>query len=191
MVKMEIRAFSISFSKYKASQKRNEEKQLLQQLNKLQRELDLSFSKTTYDLFITVKEKLDKITSTKTKGCIIRSKCRWYERGERSNRYYLTKRNYNRKRITSVKTVKDETITNPKEILNQERKYHEDLYKSINSDIEYPKFSKFFDDTNLPSLSDIEKCDCEGFLSKEECPKALKRMSNDKTPGTDGLTAEF
>ena len=103
----------------------------------------------------------------------------------------LTKRNYNRKRITSIKTVKDETITNPKEILNQERKYHEDLYKSINSDIEYPKFSKFFDDTNLPSLSDIEKCDCEGFLSKEECPKALKRMSNDKTPGTDGLTAEF
>ena len=74
MVKMETRAFSISFSKYKASQKRNEEKQLLQHLNKLQRELDLGFSKTTHDLFITVKEKLDKIISTKTKGCIIRSK---------------------------------------------------------------------------------------------------------------------
>ena len=74
MVKMETRAFSISFSKYKASQKRNEEKQLLQHLTKLQRELDLGFSKTTHDLFITVKEKLDKIISTKTKGCIIRSK---------------------------------------------------------------------------------------------------------------------
>ena len=131
MVKMEIRAFSISFSKYKASQKRKEEKQLLQQLNKLQRELALGFSKTTHNLFITVKEKLDKIISTKTKGCIIRSKCRWYERGERSNKYFfnLTKRNYNRKHITSIKTDKNETITNPKEILNQQRKYYEDLYK--------------------------------------------------------------
>ena len=193
MVKMEIRAFSISFSKYKASQKRNEEKQLLQQLNKLQRELDLGFSKTTHDLFITVKEKLDKIISTKTKGCIIRSKCRWYERGERSNKYFfnLTERNYNRKHITSIKTDKNETITNPKEILNQERKYYEDLYKSINPDIENHKFSKFFNDTNLPSLSNIEKCVCKGLLSKEECLSALKKMRNDKTAGTDGLTAEF
>ena len=32
---------------------------------------------------------------------------------------------------------------------------------------------------------------CEGLINKEECAKALKDFSNNKTPGTDGLPAEF
>ena len=49
MFKMEKRTFSISFSKYEASQKPNKEKQLLQRLIKLQLqgELDHSFSKSS------------------------------------------------------------------------------------------------------------------------------------------------
>ena len=32
---------------------------------------------------------------------------------------------------------------------------------------------------------------CEGTLTQEECFEALKNMESDKTPGTDGLPAEF
>ena len=32
---------------------------------------------------------------------------------------------------------------------------------------------------------------CEGHLTEQECLKALKRMDREKTPGTDGLPAEF
>ena len=54
---MEIRAFTISFAKYKAAKTRNEEKELLQQLNALQRQLDLSFSKPVLEKLISVKGK--------------------------------------------------------------------------------------------------------------------------------------
>ena len=32
---------------------------------------------------------------------------------------------------------------------------------------------------------------CEGLVNEEECTNALKDFSNNKTPGTDGLPAEF
>ena len=63
---MEIRAFTISFAKHKAAKTRNEEKELLQELKTLQRQLDLSFSKPVLEKLISVKEKLDKIIQVKT-----------------------------------------------------------------------------------------------------------------------------
>lgn len=39
MIKMEIRTLTITFAKYKAKQKRNEEKDLLRRLNQLQEKL--------------------------------------------------------------------------------------------------------------------------------------------------------
>ena len=32
---------------------------------------------------------------------------------------------------------------------------------------------------------------CEGALTEKECLEALKDMGTEKTPGTDGLPAEF
>ena len=40
-------------------------------------------------------------------------------------------------------------------------------------------------------LSPEDKEKCEGLLTKEECLQALKDMSLNKTPGSDGLPVEF
>ena len=40
-------------------------------------------------------------------------------------------------------------------------------------------------------MTEDNKQKCEGAFSKEECPKALKNMKNNKTPGLDGFTSEF
>ena len=40
-------------------------------------------------------------------------------------------------------------------------------------------------------LNLTEQKGCEGLLNKAECPKALKDMECNKTPGSDGLPAEF
>ena len=49
----------------------------------------------------------------------------------------------------------------------------------------------FFDDTGLRSLDPEEKENCEGPLTKSECLQALKSMHWEKTPGSDGLPADF
>ena len=40
-------------------------------------------------------------------------------------------------------------------------------------------------------LTPEDKEKCEGLLTKEECLQALKDMSLNKTPGSDGLPVEF
>ena len=44
---------------------------------------------------------------------------------------------------------------------------------------------------NSTSLTNEEQTLCEGPLTETECLQALKKMESDKTPGTDGLPAEF
>ena len=44
---------------------------------------------------------------------------------------------------------------------------------------------------NVTTLSEEKKNSCEGLLNVEECTNALNRFDNNKTPGTDGLPAEF
>jgi len=60
MVKMEIRATTIVFAKRKAKQKRDEEKELLQQLSNLQEQLRSNFNDTTKTEIDRVKSKLKK-----------------------------------------------------------------------------------------------------------------------------------
>ena len=40
-------------------------------------------------------------------------------------------------------------------------------------------------------INQIEQDSCEGLLTKTECLEALKNMECNKTPGSDGLPAEF
>ena len=49
----------------------------------------------------------------------------------------------------------------------------------------------FFSDESNAKLDQHAQEKCEGPLTKEECLNSLKTMASDKTPGTDGLPAEF
>ena len=113
--------------------------------------------------------------------------------GERNNKYFLniSKRSYDKKRITALETERNEVLSDPKNMLNEEKQYYENLYKSIGLNTTDSKFSIFFDKENLPSLSNTAKLQLEECLLKHEYLIALKKMSNNKTPGTDGLAAEF
>ena len=67
-------------------------------------------------------------------------------------------------------------------------KYYEKLYKNRNQlELTY----NFFEKHEIPKLNEQEKQQCERLLTEKECEEAVKDMKNGKTPGTDGLTAEF
>ena len=51
--------------------------------------------------------------------------------------------------------------------------------------------SDLFNLENIDPLDENEKILCEGMISEEECLTALKEFKNNKTPGTDGFSAEF
>ena len=49
----------------------------------------------------------------------------------------------------------------------------------------------FFKNDNIPRLNNQQKANCDGLLTLQECWLALKGFRKNKSPGTDGLTAEF
>jgi hypothetical protein len=68
--------------------------------------------------------------------------------------------------------------------------FYKNLYNSDNNTAK-DEFDNFLNDINIQPLSEDSKSYCEGLLSNDECMKALKNMSNNKSPGCDGITAEF
>ena len=105
MIKMEIRAATTVFSKRKAKQKRDEEKKLLGKFNRLQEQLRSNFNEATKAEMDRVKINLAKVIAKRTQGAMIQSRARWYEYGEKNNKYFLNleKRNHRKKHITSLK----------------------------------------------------------------------------------------
>ena len=49
----------------------------------------------------------------------------------------------------------------------------------------------FLNKMSLPKLDNQKALSCEGPITEIELLNALKSMSNDKSPGNDGLTKEF
>lgn len=66
MIKMEIRAFMIAFSKKKAKRKRDEESTLLSEMMRLQTKLQTSYSDSLKTELERIKSKLSKIAGVKT-----------------------------------------------------------------------------------------------------------------------------
>ena len=194
LIKMEIRGFTVKYSKRKAKRTRDKEKALQERINTLQAQAEKHPHNRSIILELQVeKSRLKKIMAYKIKGAILRSKVRWHEQGERNTNYFygLEKRNYNSKTVTRLKIGENRFTSNQFKILEKERLFYESLYKSKNLNPDKFKDSVFFNQENISPLSEEKKASCEGNITANECLKALKDFQPRKTPGTDGFPAEF
>ena len=123
------------------------------------------------------------------KGNIIRSKARWIEDGEKCTKYFmqLEKRNSKQKYIKTLH-VENRIINNPVDILKEEKIYYEKLYQN-NQTAECENCCLFRTDRN--QLNNLEKIACDNQITIEELTESIRNLKNNKSPGSDGLTAEF
>lgn len=128
----------------------------------------------------------------KMEGTIIRSRARWHEYGEKSNKYFLSleKRNNVRKQIRKLCLSRVITM-DCKKILEASSDFYKNLYSSQSNVSQNDDLNRFLRDPNIPRLSEEQKASCEGRISKEECKQALESFDPGKTPGNDGLPVEF
>ena len=129
----------------------------------------------------------------KTKGAIIRSKCRYAELGKKNTNYFLSmeKRNFNKKVINKLLLDNGKEICKETEILEALKKFYEKLYESDEQValVEHTKIDPFFN--NLPKLSEEHSVLCEDDLTENEVYSCLKIFVTGKSPGSDGLPAEW
>ena len=94
---------------------------------------------------------------------IIRARARWHEHGEKSTKYFLNleKRNHVKKHIRKL-VMSGFVKTDPYDILQEQKRFYRELYKSSNSDAENRQnIIKFLENLNIPQLTEEQKLTCE------------------------------
>ena len=192
MIKLKVREKSITYSASIKKAKVKKEEELEKEIAMLEKRVDNACSndppvsqKVTEQIKI-LKDELEKIIEYRTKGAILRSKPRWYNEGEKNTKYFLNleKRHFKQGTISQLKLSDGVFVISDKDILSECESFYKDLYaSSVNFD--------FFQQANETFLTPDDQQVCDSLLTKTECEEALKSMNGDKTPGTDGLPAEF
>ena len=144
-----------------------------------------------FGIYVTqIKQELHNLIIQKLNGSIIRSRVQFIESYEKPTRFFLrTERQHIRNRtITEIRT-NNNTFTDANSIIQECRNFYKDLYKE--EPVSYEAVQDFLYNTNLPRVPPDLYEQCEGDLTYEEAWEAIKLMKNGKTPGSDGLPAEF
>ena len=198
MIKLKVREHSMMYAKTKQTNISRIEEELEKTINWLQKEIDRSSrdepGKQEMHRELEKKQRdPEQIIEYKTKGAILRSKCRWYNEEERNTKYFLNlEKRHKNGVISQLKVDDDQFVTSDKDILNACESFYKSIYSSSfqrgdckeTQNIFFPKMNQ-----NMLTSEDKEKC--EGLLTKEKYLEALKDMSLNKTQGSDGRPVEF
>ena len=82
-------------------------------------------------------------------------------------------------------------ITEQQQILNEIRRFYQDLYRSRNHLLEDADLNEIFADFEIPKLTEEDKRRLDADIKKSEVLEVLKQCKKNKSPGSDGFTAEF
>jgi exonuclease III len=135
------------------------------------------------DSIASLENELEPYNLAYSKNLAFRARAKWYEEGEKSNKYFL-----NMIKRRSAQTSIEKIVTEEGEADSQEgiatliKNFYSNLYSEketiIENDENYLK--------DLPQLSDEDKRNLDCEITLEELKKTLKEC-NDSAPGPDGI----
>ena len=187
-LKYEIRKKCVSFSKDLAQKSREKHADLLRKITKLEQDI---VSDEKLEEYEKARNELDKIYNKIAEGVKIRSKCSWYQYGEKSSKFFYGLEKKNAICGTIKMLINDQKeITSPSEINLTLKSFYENLFKK-NIKKSVSEINNFLDKIDLPTISDEHYANCETEITEENLFVALKSMPRNKSPGNDGLSIEF
>ena len=186
---MEIRGKTILYASFRKKQTREKENKLLEDINKLETNIE-NIDIESLDQMI--KELVD-IRKTKIEGAFIRSRARWVEEGEKLTDYFCNMENINfvNKVMNRIEKPDGNVIIDTSDIVEETQCFYEKLYASRESNLTDFDFESSLSDGSLPKLKPEEASQLNSEIKYNELCNAMKRMKNNKSPGSDGLTTEF
>ena len=103
----------------------------------------------------------------------------------------MQKRHFNKKTIKQLQSDKKGVINTDHQILQEAKSVYQNLYSTLCDQPNLSNEDIFFPKNFTEGLDEQSKNECEGLLTDVECLESLKTMASNKSPGTDGLPAEF
>ena len=192
-IKYKIRKETISFSKNKSKCSRRHEQYLNEQIKRLEETMPFDESEENISKLENFKTELDDLYNKRTNGAILRSKARWHEEGEKLTKYFMSleKRKQSRECMKKLQLEDSTIIEDSAAILAEQKNFYQKLYSRSENKSNEEISDVFFNNPALTELNEDEKNSCNGLLSHNSCFKIICQMKNNKSPGSDGLTAEF
>ena len=184
---MEIRGKSISYASYKKRSEKQEEENLILEINTLEQSTNID--QESMMRLEDRRARLEELRNKKVEGMVIRSRLRWIQEGEKPSRYFcnLESRNFISKCMPFIEKSDGEIIYSEKDILNEAKEFYQNLYGQ--REVMDVNIDNLVHD--VPKLDDDEKLLLEGLITYAEAHAALRSMQNNKSPGCDGFTCEF
>ena len=131
-----------------------------------------------------------KIHENKGYGATIRSKVKWFEEGEKPTQYFhnLEKQNSKGKAWESIIDSEGNTVYGTEAVLNVQRIFYEKLHTSQETN---DGIAENYRKTITTKLSDEQNDILNSNITQDEILAGLKLMSNNKSPGPDGIIVEL
>ena len=183
-MKYRVREITRQYSKEKISEREIIIAQLSEKVNSLETEMN----EEDQDLLIKTKTDLEEMLMEKAKSCIFRSKCAYYELGERPTSYFfgIKKSKYNARTCHAVyDETSQKTVTDTEGILKLQYEFYTDLY-SRDESVHFNLNNEY----NICISEEIKLMQQSEILS-EEVAQAIKGLPNNKTTGNDGIPIDF
>ena len=184
--KKKIRNRCKKFSNRIAKEKREKRTTLEDKLQKA----TISTEESEKETVPLIRKEIEELDLNNINGARIRAKALEYQSNEKSSRYFFSLENsrQSKKVIRKLKTPDGRVIKDSRDLLGCIANFYESLYSPEHIDNEKQN----------ALLNTIDRFVPENFklvldepLSADECHKAHINMKSDKSPGSDGLPAEF
>ena len=186
LLKYEVKKFTMHYTKNISRQKRARKQTL-----ELKLETMLANDQQNSDEYINAHADLEELYDEIATGIRIRSKCSWYEQGEKSTKYFLNLEKKNAKTSTLTRINKgNDTLSNQKEILAEIEAFYKKLFTN-NNNTSKESVQNFLSQYTTPVLSEADQASLSIDITDEELYAALSEMPDDRSPGNDGLSCEF
>ena len=137
------------------------------------------------------KNDLELIYDHIAEGVRLRSKCDWYEQGEKSTKFFLNleKQRGNQNRIRKL-IANEKEINNETEILNEIKLFYKTLFQNPSQKHSTDDINHFLNALGISKLSTDQIILCDIEVTEKGLYDSMKSMENDKSPGNNGLTKE-
>ena len=191
LIKLSVRGTILQYSARKSKSERNTFPALerkLAQLNSSIENQPFSLRENKEHQMAMIKKDIQEIYHKQTQGAIMRSRARWENLGEKPTRYFcnLEKQNYSKKTIYRLQLESGEITSDQSNILQEQENFFKKLYTTVGEIDE-----NYVNGIECPQISKEEYELLKSPISQNEISTALKSMANCKSPGTDGLQADF
>ena len=189
---MEVRGFTIEYTSRKKREMNARFNELQSQVNDMNELFHLNPNSFIKERLENATIELENLNKYQAEGAAIRCKANYSVQGERATRYFcsLEKSNAACKYFSKL-NVNGTIIKDQKKIEKEIFNYFNNIYTSPEeNDI---KIEDFLGEhiNSLPKLNLKEKESCEGEITLQEIGMYLKKIRNNKSPGTDGFSGEF